>query len=88
MDNLLLLLALALGMQIGYFAQDVHKRLKDIQAQHKEKEAYAKSGVVRPEVRSIPRVDLTSPTGGVRRPTPDEYLLANMKERDAKLKKM
>lgn len=82
------ILILILGIQIGYWAKEVYAKLKKIQAKQIEQREYGKAGIVRARAETIPQVDLTSPSGGVRRPSPDGYILANMKERDEKLKHM
>lgn len=82
------LLFLILGLQIGYWAKEVYSKLVEIQAKQKENKVYGKAGVVRAQSTQMPVVDLTSPSGGVRRLRPDDYLIANMKDRDEKLKKL
>lgn len=82
------LLCLIIGLLVGYYARQVYDNIKDIQERLQAKREYTEAGIVRPKVTRItPQIDLTiSPTGGVRRPTPDEYLIANMKGKDGRLK--
>lgn len=83
------LLFLILGLAIGYWGRQVYDYLRLIAEQTKEQKVYNDSGVVRPTSRVIRQVDLTvSDTGGVRRPSPDQAMLASIKERDARLKQM
>jgi len=90
-NALFFILGITLGLLIGYWGQAVYNKLLTLQAELKERRLYEESGIVKPRVtpvQQIPRVDLTSPTGGVRRPSPDEVLIQNMKDRDAHLKQM
>ena len=80
------LLAAIAGTLAGFYARWVYDTLKDLQARLMDTKEFEKAGIVRPRGTLVPQVDLTSPSGGVRRPSPDEYLMANQKERDAKLK--
>ena len=82
------LLCLIIGLLVGYYARQVYDNIKDIQERLQAKREYTEAGIVRTKVTRItPQIDLTiSPTGGVRRPTPDEYLIANMKGKDGRLK--
>ena len=82
------LLCLLIGLCVGFWGWNVYSSLQDLKERLQAKREYAEAGVVKPQSRQIPRVDLTSPTGGVRRPSPDEILIANMKERDEKLKRL
>lgn len=83
------LLCLILGLLIGFYARDMRDKLKDIYTNYKEERFLRDAGPVRPEVTKGPTrrepIDLSSETGGVRRPTPDQILVENMKERDKRL---
>lgn len=83
------LLFLILGLLVGYWCKEVYQKIDRVLEQTKEQKIYNDSGIVRPTSRVVRQVDLTvSDTGGVRRPSPDDAMLANIKERDARLKKM
>ena len=85
------LLWLILGLQVGFWSQKVYFMLVELKERLQAKREYTEAGIVRPtvqRVQQVQRIDLTSPTGGVRRPTPDEYLLANMKEQNERLKNL
>lgn len=83
------LFCLILGLLIGFYARDMRDKLKDIYTNYKEERFLRDAGPVKPErtrgpTRSQP-IDLSSDTGPVMRPTPDEIIVANMKEREKKL---
>ena len=83
------LLTLILGLLIGYWCKEVYQKLRLIVEQTKEQKIYNDSGIVRPTSRVVRQVDLTvSDTGGVRRLTPDQAMLANIKEREARVKNL
>jgi hypothetical protein len=69
------LLTLILGLLAGFWAKDVTTRLRDIYDTHKDAAEFRKAGVVRPQVSRVTKgqpIDLTSSTGGIRKPTPAE----------------
>jgi len=80
------LLTLILGLLIGFYGRWVYDTLKDILARLKDTREFEKAGIVRPVGKVSQPPDITSDSGGVRRLTPDEYLIANQKARDVKLK--
>ena len=82
------ILFLILGLQIGYWAKEVYVKLKEIREKQEENKAYGQAGVTRAKGQPIQQIDLTSKSGGIRRPTPENYVIANMKERDERLKRM
>lgn len=95
MDNwyLWFVIGLIVGTHIGFWCREVWKKLNQIRADIAEKRLYEESGIVKPIVTpvnrgQVPRVDLTTSSGGVRRPTPDEVLIANQKRRDEHLKSL
>lgn len=83
------LLTLIIGLIIGFYGMALYNNVKEILARLKDTREYEQAGIVKPVVtpdRQAPPINLSSSSGGVRRPTPDEYLMANQKARDAKLK--
>ena len=81
-------ICLLIGLLVGFYGQAVYSMLREILLRLQDTREYNKAGIVRPEVKQVQQIDLTSPTGGVRAPSPDQYVLANMKARDEKLKRM
>lgn len=85
------LLTLIIGVAVGWYAERVYKLLIDLRLRLKDSKEYREAGVVQPGVTPVRRgtsepIDLSSPTGGVRRRSPDDYMLANIKDRDEKLR--
>lgn len=85
------LLTLIIGVAVGWYAERVLLYLKDIRSRLRESKEYKESGVVRPGVTPVKSstaqpMDMSSTTGGVRRRTADEYMLANIKEREQRVK--
>ena len=83
------LLGLILGCLAGFYAKELYSKVSELVERFKASREYEQAGIVKPQVtKVIPQVDLTTSSGVVRRPTPDEIMLQNIKERDAKLKRM
>jgi|GEM_PF-4105301 len=82
---------LIVGLLTGFYAQKVYTMLKTVFDDYSERKQASQSGVVRPErhqvTRNIP-IDLTTQSGSIMRPTPDQHRLNAMKERDIKLKQL
>lgn len=69
------LLSLILGLLSGFYGRTVHDRLNSIYAELRERKEAKNVGVVRPigipATRNQP-IDLSTETGGIRKPTPME----------------
>lgn len=69
------LLCLILGLAIGYYARQIYDKLTLLYEEQKERREAKQVGVVRvagiPATKNQP-IDLTSETGGIRKPTPAE----------------
>ena len=84
-------LTLILGLLIGYYCRSVYEYVKNSYDMLRERFDAHQAGVVKPEVSRVTRkpiqeIDLTSDTGGIMRPTPDQILTERMKERNEKIK--
>lgn len=77
------LLALILGLLLGFYGRTMYDRLNQIYEEFRERQEARQVGVVRP--RGIPAtknqpIDLSSDTGGVRKPSPAE--IENQRQED------
>ena len=84
------LLSLVIGLLVGYWAKEVYIKLNQLHEDYVERKQAKEVGVVRPSRRPVNNqpIDLSSETGGIRRLSPDQYILANQRERDEKVKRM
>jgi hypothetical protein len=85
------LLTLIVGLLLGYYGRTVLDYVKTIAERLKDKREYERAGVVRPGVTKVQSgtnepIDLSSDTGGIRRPSPEQAMIANMKEREKRLR--
>lgn len=75
MAALLSLLSLIIGLLLGFYGRAVYDRLNQLYEEFKDRREAKQVGVVRPigipNTKNQP-IDLSSDTGGVRRPTPAE----------------
>lgn len=88
---IILLLGFIAGLLVGFWAKDVYITIHNIERNHKAQKDYEQAGVVRPGISrgATPQpINMESKTGGVRRPTPEQATLANMKAREERLKSL
>ena len=82
------LLSLLIGLVAGYWARAVYDKVAALYELWREK-LETPPGVVKiqktPVTRNQP-IDLSSDTGPVMRPNPNQIIIENMKERDRKLR--
>lgn len=80
---------LLVGLIAGYYARTVLNYIKDTYESVQYAREARKAGVVRPQAQ---RVTTNTPeptlTGGVRRPSPDEHRLAQLKDREQRARDM
>lgn len=83
-------LGLLTGLVVGYYAWSLYWRVYKLYDRFKDS-LESQSGVVRPtgtrQTRNEP-INLKSKTGGIRRMTPDEIKLANLKEREERIRNL
>lgn len=75
MTALLSLLSLILGLLLGFYGRAMYDRLNQLYDEFKDRQEARNVGVVRPVGTPVTRnqpIDMTSETGGVRKPTPGE----------------
>jgi len=82
---------LVLGLLLGFYGRSVYDYTHSTYNMLREKFDAHQAGVVKPEVSRVTRkpiqeIDLTSDTGGIMRPSPDQVLTNRMKERNARIK--
>jgi len=84
-----LLLTLILGLAIGFYGRKLIDYVRSIYEMLQYKFDSHRAGVVKPEVirttKSQP-IDLSSNTGGVRRPSPNQVALDYMKQREQNIR--
>lgn len=85
------LIAFLIGLLMGFYGYTTLNYIKNIYETVKEAREYKNAGVVRPGVTPVTKntnqpIDLSTETGGVRRPTPEQYAIANLKERERRLR--
>lgn len=75
MTALLSLLSLILGLLLGFYGRAMYDRLNQLYAEFQDRREARQVGVVRPvgipATKNVP-IDMSSDTGGVRKPTPAE----------------
>lgn len=82
---------LILGLLLGFYGRSVYDYVHGTYDMLREKFDAHQAGVVKPEVsrvtkKAVQEIDLTSDTGGIMRPSPDQVLTARMKERNQNIK--
>lgn len=85
----MIVLIFILGLLAGYYAQAMYKMLKSLYDELTERQAAKQAGVVKVSPNRLTKntpIDLSTDSGGIRRPNPDEVLLASMKQTDENLK--
>jgi len=82
---------LVLGLLLGFYGRSIYDYVRGTYDMLREKFDAHQAGVVKPEVSRVTRkpikeIDLTSDSGGIMRPTPDQVLTDRMKERNQRIK--
>lgn len=78
-------LSLLIGLLVGYFGRQVYDKLSDIHEYWRDKYDAHAAGVVRPTATRVTRnvpIDLSTDSGPVRRPTPQEANTRRLEARD------
>lgn len=81
---------LVLGLIVGFYAWTIYWRIKRIYDLVKDG-LDTPGGVVRPNVSRVTKhtpIDLSGDAGPIRRMTPDEIKLANLKEREERARNL
>jgi hypothetical protein len=83
------LLALILGLMAGFWAKDVYVTIHDLKDRLKADKDYKAAGVVKPGVQPVARqIDLTAKSGVIRRPSVEQSKIANLEERERRLRSL
>lgn len=83
---------LILGLLLGFYGRSIYNYVRGTYDMLRERFDAHQAGVVKPDVtrgrtrQPIQEIDLTSESGGIMRPTPDQVLTERMKERNQKIK--
>lgn len=83
MAALLSLLSLILGLLLGFYGRAMYDRLNQLYDEFKDRREAKQVGVVRPVGTPVTKnqpIDMSSDTGGVRKPTPAE--IENQRQED------
>jgi hypothetical protein len=80
------LFCLLIGLVAGFWAKDVYYTIHKMEQHRQDERAFNQAGVVRPRAIAQQPIDLSTSSGGVRRPTPEQSKIAAMKQREERLK--
>lgn len=77
------LLSLIIGLLLGYYGRQMYDMLKELYEDRKEQREAQKAGVIKPIGTKVTRhtpTDTETPTGSIKRMTPDQIFLDKHKE--------
>lgn len=82
---------LILGLLLGFYGRSIYDYVRGTYDMLREKFDTHQAGVVKPEVsrvtrRPVQEIDLTSESGGILRPSPDQVIVNRLKERNQNIK--